>query len=614
MLTRRLLLRAGLAGSAALSLGLGGLDVAPLGHDRAGDAMALGADVTPSRRTGSRSAAALSPRATPFPVPLRRVSFLTATAPSPDVRAKATFFRDTFKDPPIDVDYYRITMRKALVQIPGLPAGPTWIWGYNGQYPGPAIKSRAITTPNGDRPNGRPTIVEFFNELGNDASGKPIRTTVHLHGGHQGPDDDGHPDELIMPLAPGLSAAALPPPNAKQYNYQNEPNTGQGATLWYHDHTEEVTGRGVYMGLASFYIIEDDLDAEYQQSPDPLRRILPTGDYDVPLLLQDRRFDAAGQLNYAAAFEMDGVLGDTILVNGCVQPYFQVATRKYRFRILNGSNARVYKLALSDPRLGGFLQIGSDGGLLPRAVRRDTVEIAPAERVELIVDFSAYKDKQPADVIPVILQNVQGEVAGLEGPEGANTREIMRFDVKLNAVDDVRAIPDGFTLRPDFKRLVPLPDMQRRTFSFDDSGGWTINERPFRGPCSGRERIDAVVIEGTNEIWTLVNDSGGWVHPVHIHENEWQVVSRKGRPPAPWEAGWKDTFLLREEAVQVMTFFAKERRPALPEFRGTYVFHCHNLEHEDHMMMSQFTVVEHPGDRPPPTPKENCPPSAPSNR
>jgi FtsP/CotA-like multicopper oxidase with cupredoxin domain len=570
-----------------------------------------------------------SPRRPPFSVPLLAPELLTPSAPPPQQKANANFFRVN-KVPSTAIDYYLITTQKAIVRIPGLiyPSGVagTEMWGFNGQFPGPTIRAQAITTGNDELPNGRPAIVEVANAL-------DIPTTIHLHGGHQGPDDDGHPNELILPPgrvaaavanvvgAVSRSAAASLLANRKQYNYQNEPNTRQGCTLWYHDHTESVTGENVFRGLAGFYILADDHEAELARM-----KLLPTGlasrvpgpeHHEIPLLIQDKRFDATGQLIYR--FDKEGVLGDTILVNGSVQPYFQVATRRYRFRLLNGSNARVYTLALSVlgsasvPRLS-FTQIGSEGGLLPFAVVRDTVEIAPAERLDVIVDFS----KLPVGS-QVVLQNLAREVPGLEDDDAQrlSTAQIMRFDVARAEVDDVQSIPDGYALLPDFFKgpdvfqnrdlrslASSIPTSQRRTFEFDDSDGWTINERGYAGPCSGHERFDALVTEGTTELWTLVNTSGGWVHPVHIHENEWQIVSRNGRPPRPWELGWKDTFLLREERVQVITHFLPERRDP-PEFRGTYVFHCHNLEHEDRMMMSQFSVVA-PGKGPIPSPVNGC--------
>src|SRR5262249_39278496 len=222
-------------------------------------------------------------------------------------------------------DYYEITMEQTQAEI--IPGTLTTIWAYNGLYPGPTIKARS----------GRPIAIRQINQL-------PESMSIHLHGGHTPPSSDGHPYDLI------------PPGSDKQYDY---PNNQRPCILWYHDHAVDYTGRHVYMGLAGFYILTDDLE-------DTLP--LPTGDNDVPLLIQDRLFNADGALNYPLDDQtiLAGVLGDTILVNGVIQPYFEVGTRKVRFRIVNGSNTRFYRLALSsgDP----LIQIGSDGGLLAQPV------------------------------------------------------------------------------------------------------------------------------------------------------------------------------------------------------------------------------------------------------
>ena len=266
---------------------------------------------------------------TPFTVPLPILPVLAPTS------SDAT------------TDYYDITMQVGTKQI--IPGKLTTIWGYNGIYPGPTIKARS----------GRTAVVRQVNNLQESMS-------VHLHGGHTPPDSDGHPTDLIGPGA------------TKTYVY---PNNQVAATLWYHDHAIDVTGRHVYMGLSAFYLLSDSFEDSLP---------LPKGDNDVALLIQDRLFNSDGSLNYPLTDNTitTGVVGDTLLVNGAIQPYFQVGRRKVRFRILNGSNARIYKLALStgDP----LTQIGSDGGLLSNPVSRQEISLAPAERIDVVIDFSKY--------------------------------------------------------------------------------------------------------------------------------------------------------------------------------------------------------------------------------
>jgi FtsP/CotA-like multicopper oxidase with cupredoxin domain len=183
---------------------------------------------------------------------------------------------------------------------------------------------------------------------------------VHLHGGLTPPASDGHPDQLI---APGGSYT---------YTY---PNAQDAATLWYHDHAHGLSARTMYYGVAGFYLLSDDLEGSLD---------LPSGDFDVPLVIQDRAFNADGSLQYTEDLDA-GFLGDTIVVNGTVSPRFAVKRALYRLRILNASNARAYELALS----GGsqMTQIGADGGLLQAPVARNSIPLAPAERVDVVVDF-----------------------------------------------------------------------------------------------------------------------------------------------------------------------------------------------------------------------------------
>ena len=440
-------------------------------------------------------------------------------APSPPVVP----FQAAFRIPSVlnptradaDTDYYEITMRPAEVEI--LPGRRTTIWGYNGEFPGPTIKARS----------GRRVVVRQRNEL------PDARPSVHLHGGHMESAFDGYPTDVI---APGT---------AKDYVY---PNRQIAATLSYHDHQMDQSGRNVWMGLFGAYLIEDDVESGLN---------LPSGAYDVPVIIQDRTFNADGSLSYSPS--MMGTTGDVILVNGVPHPRFQVANRRYRLRIFNASNARDYELALSSGQ--SFTQIATDGGLLPQAVPRPTIPLFPFERVEVVVDFS-----QVPVGSQVILQN-QFEV----GPAG----QVMLFDVARQEADP-SSVPAE--LRP-FERLAEGAASVTRDFTLGmDMMNWVINGQRF-DPA----RVDAAPRLGSTEIWRFQNRSM-MPHPVHVHLNMFQILDRNGAPPAAGESGWKDTVVVGpDETVRVIVRFT--------DYLGLYMVHCHNLEHEDGGMMAQFEVV-----------------------
>jgi spore coat protein A len=422
-------------------------------------------------------------------------------------------------------DYYDITMQVGTKEI--IPGKLTTIWGYNGTYPGPTIKAHS----------GRTTVVRQVNNLQESMS-------VHLHGGHTPPNSDGHPTDLIGPGA------------TKTYVY---PNNQVAATLWYHDHAIDVTGRHVYMGLAGFYLIADSFEDSLP---------LPKSNNEVALLIQDRLFNSDGSLNYPLTDNTitTGVVGDTLLVNGAIQPYFQVGRRKVRFRILNGSNARIYKLALSTGDL--ITQIGSDGGLLSNPASRQAINLAPAERIDIVIDFSKY----PVGT-SVVLRN-QDTSASPPIPD------VMRFDVVREEADE-SSIPA--TLRP-IARLAESSASVTRTFilsqTFQNGRNdiWTINGQ-FYDPA----RLDATPKLDATEIWTFQNNSLR-AHPMHIHDIECQILDINGVSPEPGDDGMKDTFLVpaRGGTVRVIGTFTDNL--------GVYVSHCHILEHEDHAMMINFAV------------------------
>jgi spore coat protein A, manganese oxidase len=430
------------------------------------------------------------------------------------------------------MDYYEITQQESQLEI--LPGLQTRIWGYEGMLPGPTIRAR----------QGRRVVVRHTNLV-------PVPTVVHLHGGATPPHSDGFPTDMILPG------------QTRTYVY---PNNQPAATLWYHDHAMGHTGRNIYMGLAGLYLLQD----EQEQSLG-----LPEGPYDVPLLIQDRMFAPDGSFTYKT-FNHLGAVSATILVNGAPWPHMEVARRKYRFRIINGSNATTFRLALSSGN--PLMQIATEGGLLPAPVLCPNIPMAMAERVEVIIDFSAY----PMGAT-VVLQNLD-----TVGAKGRVSAEIMQFRITRQDRDD-SVIPERLC------EFSPISITEaKRTRNFVLSSGpslgfvpivnWKINGKAF-----DPDRPIASPPFGDVEIWRFTNHRFmgllSMVHPMHIHLIRFLVLERNGRAPLPHETGWKDTVAVaKDEQVSVIAKF--------DHYRGRYLLHCHNLEHEDHSMMARFDVVE----------------------
>jgi spore coat protein A len=381
---------------------------------------------------------------------------------------------------------------------------------------------------------GRPLQVRLRNDL-------RVPIVNHLHGGHTPAESDGYPTDFVQPGA------------TRVYTY---PNGQRAAMLWYHDHRMDFTGPQVWRGLAGLYIVRDE---EEDRLP------LPRGEKEIPLVICDRSFDEQGALQYPSMDPalkdrggvteayMGGVLGDVILVNGAPWPYLEVANTRYRLRILNASNARRYELAIDQP----FVQIGSDGGLLAAPAPLKSIRIAPAERFDVIVDFARY---------PVGTNVVLRDLAG--------GLDILQFRV-VRTERDATSVP---------QHLSDLPAADANTASvvrqFDfayqrSSGTWTINGKPFQ-----MDRMDAKPKLGATEIWELRSD---FSHPLHLHLVHFQVLSHSGRP-GPYDSGLKDTLdLFPGQVARILVKF--------DGYKGRYVFHCHNLEHEDMAMMGNFEVV-----------------------
>ncbi|WP_028852032.1 multicopper oxidase domain-containing protein [Thermocrispum municipale] len=501
-------------------------------------ALGIAAVTLPScgRSEGIEQTAELLTSEAPLPKPF------TVPLPVPEVKKPVRSDATT--------DYYEITQRVADVEI--LPGRPTPVFGYDGTFPGPTIRSRS----------GRRTVVTHHNKL-------DVPTVVHLHGGHTPAEHDGFPTDLILPegartadyTGHGGHPLGDVSKGSRDYVY---PLKQPAATLWYHDHRMDFTGPQVWYGLAGFHLVHDEVEDELP---------LPRDERDIPLMICDRAFDGDGRFRYPAIDQslrhtpgvlpdyMEGVVGDVVLVNGAPWPVLEVDAARYRFRLLNASNARRYRLRLD----GGasFVQIGSDLGLLDRPVKHDYIDLSPAERSDVVVDFSGVRPGTR-----IVLRNDFGN---------GSTAQVMAFVVGRKVADDSR-IPNRLV---PIEKLDPTKAVRRRTWHFTRGRfkgheGWTINNRPF-----DPDRMDARPRLGELEVWRFYSDLH---HPVHIHLAPFQIVSRGGHPPGEFDRGWKDTVDVRPaEYVDVAVRFTG--------YTGRYMLHCHNLEHEDMAMMSAFETV-----------------------
>jgi spore coat protein A, manganese oxidase len=456
-------------------------------------------------------------------------------------------------------DVYQITMRQRSVEI--LPGRRTPIWGYEGEFPGPTIVAQ----------RGREVRVRHVNELPerHPTLGYPTAMSVHLHGSASLPQYDGYASDVI------------PPGWYKDYFY---PNHQEARTLWYHDHGVHHTSQNVYQGLAGLFLIHD-----------PLERSLPIphGRYDVPLVISDAMFASDGSLLWDD-HDHAGVFGDVILVNGRPWPRMQVERRKYRFRILNASGARSYRYTLStgDP----ITVIGTDAGLMPHPQHVSEFRHAPAERYEVVIDFSRYRIGQRVELRNLSTKN------NIDYP---NTGRVMAFEVAGDATSmDGNTIPDSLNPDNPVMALAAPPTGAHRQFDLERTNGqWTINKRTWHDVIdSGFRAVLADPKLGAVEVWEFENESGGWHHPTHVHLIDFRIVDRTlivdrnekprskprppvAEPPKPHELGPKDTLYLGEsERVRVVAQFGPHP--------GRYMIHCHNLAHEDHDMMGQFEVGE----------------------
>lgn len=438
---------------------------------------------------------------------------------------------------PNEINFSEIKKAKFIAQksqVNIFPDTQTEVLTFQGALPNPSIRIN----------QGDAFDLDFINKL-------PDPTIIHWHGLIVPEEMDGHPKD------------AIPTDHTKHYHYSVNQSAG---TFWYHTHPHGRTGKEIYHGLSGLYIIEDEEEKKLD---------LPKGEFELPLIIQDRRFDEKRQLFYKdekVPQDNNGVLGDVILVNATPFPYQEVKSGKYRLRILNGSSVRTYKLAFDT--IEQFTLIGTDAGLLEEPLKVDSVILSVAERVDIIVDF---KDKNVGDAVTLQTLGFK-EASNLtlhpDYPDFDVQMDIMQFRV-TERINDTSLLPQKLV---DIPRMKEADAIKTRTITMEIIAGgiWTLNQKPY-----DIHRVDQRVKLGTTEIWELKN-SIHMAHPFHIHGVRFQVLDRDGKVDFPTDKGWKDTVLVMPfETVRIIVHFT------MP---GFFLYHCHILEHEDHAMMHNFLV------------------------
>jgi spore coat protein A len=458
------------------------------------------------------------------------------------------------------VSFYRIAMRAIATKLHrDLP--PTRQWSYGGSVPGPIFETRSDEA----------LLVEWANELppkhlfpidfslhGAERSNPEVRGVVHLHGGRTPPESDGYPEDWF---APGHS---------RTYCY---PNKQDAAMLWYHDHAMGINRLNIYAGLFGLHVIRDEHERQLN---------LPRGPYEVPLVIYDRHLQSDGQLIYPVSADpahpwIPEVLGEVPLVNGKIFPYLDVEARRYRFRLLNAANGRLFRITL--PEDVEVHQIGTDQGLLSAPVPITRLQLAAGERADVVIDFAPHLGRQlllTDDAFPLMQFRVRESTAR----EPSTLPSILR---------DVPPIPPSSAVQT--RRLT----LNEETRGSGKSMGMLLNNTPWHMPVTERPVL------GTTEIWELVNLTDD-IHPIHLHLVRFQILDRRrfdvyqyiargvllytsaATPPDPNEIGWKDTVRVNAGTVTriIIPFLG---------YAGRYVWHCHNLEHEDNEMMRPYDIL-----------------------
>ena len=497
---------------------------------------------------------------------------------------------------------YSFTQRAISRQLhPQLPPTPLWAYddgsglaGQSGSF-GMAVVAHAGTPLTFDYTHDLPATYPGWIPVDTRLTplGDEVRLMAHLHGGFVAADSDGNPAITPYGFGRGDTQTVL------------YPNQQPASLLWFHDHGMGTTRLNVFAGLAAAYILRDEYDTGAE--PNPIG--IPGGAYEIPLVIQDRQLNADGTLLYPVS-DIPGVtwigeyFGDVMLVNGKVWPYLNVEPRMYRLRILNGCNARILNLDVGGPT---FWQIGAEGGLFDVPVRVKQLVLAPAERADVLVDFTKFAGHT------LVMKNhkVHKPVSNPAPPLEA----VMQFRVGTSVTQPGPvAIPSSLPGRkadlhdPVATRYITLNEIE------PEESGWFLNINGVRFDDETTEMPKV----GSVEDWVYVNLTGD-THPMHTHLVMFQVVGRTPFdveayeeahgtdtgvpggidptpfatgpmiPPAPEERGFKDT--VKANPGYFTTIRAKFELPTGVAAPQTYVHHCHMVEHEDNDMMRPFTVV-----------------------
>ena len=455
---------------------------------------------------------------------------------------------------------YKIPIREFFAKI-HRDVPPTRFWGYGNSVPGPTIEARS----------GVPIKIEWANRLppkhflpidhnlmGAEKGLPDSRTVVHVHGAKVPPDSDGWPEDWY---APGKSATS------------HYPNGQEAALLWYHDHAMGINRLNICAGMAGLYIVRDAFE-------DALN--LPKAEFEVSIVLMDRMFGTDGQLYYpvsqlAGSPWVPEYMGNATLVNGKLLPFLDVQPRKYRFRILNASNARFYFLSLDGG--GTMQQIGTDQGLLGAPVPLTRLALAPGERADIVVDFAEHRGQH------VLLKNLpstllQFRVAESRVPDPSALPAVLR---RIDRTPEASAVITRRLTLEELDNLIEEPMVH------------LLDGKRWHEPVSEKPKL------GTTEIWEFLNLTED-THPIHLHLVRFQVLDRRRIDvsayvydkklvytgevvaPEPNELGWKDTVRVTPEAsTRIIVKFEG--------YTGRYVWHCHILEHEDNEMMRPYEVI-----------------------
>jgi len=463
---------------------------------------------------------------------------------------------------------------------------PSPFWTFNGVNP--VIQAQY----------GQPILVRYLNNL---PCGTPSGNfgdqgiATHLHNFHSHSNSDGIPFLKYFPIGCANGAPNFQDSHYAMFPAGNDPSEVL-STLWYHDHAEDHTAENVYKGLAGPFLAFDALDSGNENDPNPNAFHFPSGQFDIPLIWGDKRFDANGILTFDTR-QTDGFLGDIFTVNGTAFPFLNVFARKYRFRLINAGPSRFYDFFLvkpdpSDPEnraketVISKTQILNDSNCLPAPITVDHVPLSVSERADIIADFSQFPEGT------VLYGENRLQQTNGRGPSGHDLSDASQFDRIIKFVvgkthPDHSQIPQK--LRPDIE--INLSNVvNTRLWTFDYlNGQWTVNGRIFDST-----RADAIIKKNTAEKWIFRNEGNLWSHPIHVHLEEMHIISRNGIKPISVggttidgrdENCRKDTFRLgpNDEIVVFIQF---------RDFTGTWVMHCHNVIHEDHAMMVRFDVVD----------------------